>query len=126
MNKAADFKKGDRAHFNIGSDVHPCTVVHRTPMTVKVRVDSWERDPDWTPDMVPGGFSAHCRNNHEQKNIIREDPGGHHLRFTLREWKKDPRYQDPEDYPTEWVTAGDTSWHCRLKPGWAAFHDYNS
>lgn len=48
------------------SQAYPWKEVARTAKTVtlvKVRV---AKDPDWKPEMVPGGFCAHCTNQSEQ------------------------------------------------------------
>lgn len=48
------------------SQMYPLKEVRRTAQTVTlVRVKA-ERDPDWKPEMHPGGFVAHCSNQLEQ------------------------------------------------------------
>lgn len=126
MQTAHDFQVGDRAHYNIGSDVFPATVVKRTPKSVTVRVDSFRHDGSWTPDWREGGFAGHVANTGDQRNIIEENEDGQLIRFTLRTWTKDPRYPKGGEQPTKWVLARDP-WHygSTLKPGWYAYFDYN-
>jgi len=51
------------------SDVNPYKIVEITKSgkTCYVQEVEAERDPNWKPNFVPGGFSAHCTNNHDQK-----------------------------------------------------------
>lgn len=67
---------GDHCHICHYSDVSPVTVVKRTAKTITVRYDKAERDPEWKPEWIPGGFSAYCTNNDEQRWIISEDLDG--------------------------------------------------
>jgi hypothetical protein len=56
------------------SDAHPYQIIRMTASgkTAYVRAVSAERDPNWKPEMIPGGFSAHCTNNHSQKWVYGE------------------------------------------------------
>jgi hypothetical protein len=50
------------------SDAYPWVVVSSSPSgktLTLARVDV-ERDPEWKPIMIAGGFSAHCENQQEQ------------------------------------------------------------
>ncbi len=59
------------------SDRHPWEVVKIvSDKTIHVREMKSTKDPEWKPDMIPGGFSAHCVNNNEQKWILKSDPHG--------------------------------------------------
>lgn len=51
------------------SDKRPWVVIGRTATTLTLREVLVERDPSWKPEFVPGGFSAHCTNNDEQRAI---------------------------------------------------------
>jgi len=59
--------EGRRYFTEIGhSQKYPWVEVKHTAKTVtlaKVRV---KRDPDWQPEIVPGGFAGHCTNQHDQ------------------------------------------------------------
>jgi hypothetical protein len=57
------------------SDVYPYEVIKViSDKTVEVRAMSSELDPEWKPEMSPGGFSAHTTNNHSQKWKITSNP----------------------------------------------------
>ena len=48
------------------SDNKPWKVVGRTATTLKLVEVEVDRDPEWTPHIVPGGFSGHCTNQNSQ------------------------------------------------------------
>lgn len=48
------------------SDAKPYVVVKETAKTKVLSPVLVERDPDWKPEMHPGGFAAHCSNQSEQ------------------------------------------------------------
>jgi len=76
------------------SDVNPFEIVRRvSDKTVEIRSMKAERDPDWKPDFVPGGFSAVCLNINSQKWIIESDPDGvvRRIRLGKRGWKDSHR-----------------------------------
>ena len=53
------------------TDVEPYEITKRiSEKTIEVRPMDSERDPNWTPEFIPGGFSAHCPNQYSQKWII--------------------------------------------------------
>lgn len=53
------------------SDVNPFEIVRRvSEKTIDIRAMNSERDPDWKPEFVAGGFSAVCLNNAMQRWII--------------------------------------------------------
>lgn len=111
---AADlFTAGASCHVRYHSDIKPCTVISRTARTLTVQFDHAELDPTWKPVMHPGGFAAHCSNNHEQRWIITRDTEGRTAKFTLRK-------------NGAWIAAGDEiRGGRRLGAGWKNFHDYN-
>lgn len=73
------------------SDVKPFEVlsITKSGYTATLRAMKAERDPSWTPDVVPGGFAGHCINNNEQRWIITPDPKGFILkvRRTKAGWR---------------------------------------
>ena len=74
------------------SDVNPYEVVgHVSEKTIEVRAMNAERDPEWSPEIIPGGFSGHCVNQQSQKWIIKSDPKGPIVRIRLR---KNGRWYD--------------------------------
>lgn len=100
---------GEHAHICHYSDVSPCTVIKRTKTTITVRYDKATRDPDWKPEWIVGGFSAHCTNNDEQRWIIEEDPNG---KTDIFRWHKNANCFKN--------TCGE-----KLFPEWAKHYDYN-
>ena len=106
-----EMEVGDHCHICHWTDVSPCTVIKRTPTTITVRHDKATRRPEWKPEWVIGGFSAHCTNNDDQENawIIEEDPNGYTEVF--RWSKRINAYKNASDE--------------KLSPEWAKFHDYN-
>lgn len=40
--------------------------IGRTATTVKLARVIVQRDPDWSPEIAPGGFAGHCSNQNEQ------------------------------------------------------------
>lgn len=99
---------GDHAHVHLWTDSEPVTIIKKTRTTLTVRYDKARRDPNWKPEFIPGGFSAHCTNNDEQRWIIEEDPAG---RVEVFRWSKRLNaYQNNG---------------CKLLPGWVKTYDYN-
>ena len=50
------------------SDVQPHEVVNiKTAKKIEIRAMDAEKDPSWKPKFHPGGFSAHCSNQQDQK-----------------------------------------------------------
>jgi hypothetical protein len=48
------------------SDTAPWRVVSRTATTVTLQPVLTERDPEWKPNIIAGGFAGHCTNQDEQ------------------------------------------------------------
>jgi hypothetical protein len=48
------------------SQQYPWVEIKRTAKTVTVAKVRVVKDPDWKPEMHPGGFAAHCSNQSEQ------------------------------------------------------------
>ncbi len=76
------------------SDIDPYEIIKITPSgkTMHVRAMSAERHPDWKPEFVSGGFTAHCTNNNSQRKawIIKSDPEGQVMTVRLQKdgsWK---------------------------------------
>lgn len=72
----ATAKVGDGATINLWSDSHACTIIKVTKSTVTVRRDKAIRDPEFKPEWIIGGFSAHCTNQNEQQWTYEPDPDG--------------------------------------------------
>ena len=99
---------GDHASVRLWTDEDPCTVIRKTKTTITVRYDKAEKDPNWKPEWITGGFSAICTNDHDQQWIITEDPEGHTETFY-------------------WSSKSNAYTHngCRVTPGWHKYYDYN-
>ena len=66
------------------TDVHPFEVVRIvSDKTVEVRAMEAVRDDSVKLDFIPGGFSAHCANQSEQKWIITSDGSNPVFRIRL-------------------------------------------
>ena len=93
------------------SDVDPYEIVRRiSDKTLEIRAMDAERDPDYKPEFVVGGFSAVCLNQREQKWIISSKPDARVIRIRLR---KDGR----------WYDAHGNRYGLSAKPD--KFYDYN-
>ena len=67
------------------SDVEPFEVVRVvSPKIIEVRAMKATLDPSWKPEMHPGGFVAHCSNQHQQRWDIVSDETSPSLRLFLR------------------------------------------
>lgn len=103
-----ELEVGDKAHIKTYTDISPCTVIKRTAKSITVRVDKAVLDPTWKPEFIPGGFSAHCVNNNEQRWIITDDPNGEIEVFRFHK-------------NVGWVATNGLT----LYPKWMKFYDYN-
>ena len=66
------------------SDAEPFEIVRViSDKTIEVRAMNAERDPSWKPEFVPGGFSARCINQDEQRWIITPRPDAPVVRIRL-------------------------------------------
>ena len=81
------------------SDVHPCEVVRKvSDKTLEIRWMDSERDKSVELEFIPGGFTAHCVNNEDQKWIYTSNEENPIIRIRLsknRGWqdKYGQRYQ---------------------------------
>lgn len=55
------------------TDIIPYEVVKYTKKTITIRELAVERDPNWKPEIIVGGFAGHCINQDEQKWIYKTD-----------------------------------------------------
>jgi hypothetical protein len=79
------------------SQSYPWVEIKRTAKTVTLAKVEVGPDPEWKPEIIPGGFAGHCTNQHEQtwlfKNI--EDRITKTIRLTKRGWsRKDVRFSE--------------------------------
>lgn len=106
-----EVKVGDGMTIFLFSDRDPCTVIARTAKTITVQEDKAERDPAFAPEWEPGGFSAICTNEHDQKWNISRNPDGAIYKFY---WS--------EKFGA-WRAGGDGS--IKAAMGRSKFYDYN-
>jgi hypothetical protein len=93
------------------SDINPYEVVRVvSDKTIEVREMDAERDPTWTPEFIPGGFSAHCTNQHSQRWIITSNPENRVVRIRLSK-------------NGFWKSADGRKFHLGDEP--VRFYDYN-
>ena len=72
------------------SDVDPYEVVRVvSDKTIEIREMDAERDHSVKLEFIPGGFSAHCRNQRDQKWFIKTNPENPVIRIRLgkKGWK---------------------------------------
>lgn len=89
----ANAKVGDGATVYLYSDSHAGTIVKVTKRSVTVRRDKATLDPNFKPEIIPGGFCGHCTNQNEQSYTYEPDENG---ALTTIYWsKKHNRYGLP-------------------------------
>ena len=77
------------------SDTSPYEIVRVvSDKTIELRAMTAERDESWKPEFIPGGFSAHCTNNGDQRSawIIKSNPENYTVRARLQKdgsWKSE-------------------------------------
>ena len=72
------------------SDVHPYEIVRViSDKTVVVREMVAEKDPEFKPEFIPGGFAGHCTNQSEQTYTYKSCDDGHLMKIRLgkKGWK---------------------------------------
>ena len=72
------------------SDVHPFEIVRVvSDKTIEVRAMIAEKDPEFKPDFIPGGFAGHCVNQDDQTYTYKSCDEGQVLRVRLgkKGWK---------------------------------------
>lgn len=73
------------------SQQYPWVMVKRTDKTVTLAKVIVKADPEWKPNILPGGFAGHCDNQYDQTWIFdRIDPTWKKvIRMTKRGWAAD-------------------------------------
>ena len=72
------------------SDVYPYEIVRRvSDKTIEIRAMDAALDPEWKPEFIPGGFCAHCVNQHSQRWVYSSNPNNplRRIRLTKRGWR---------------------------------------
>ena len=103
-------KVGDGVTVNLWTDRYAATIIKVTKCSLTVRRDRAIRDPEWMPKYLPGGFSAYCFNNDDQRYIAYEPDEAGSI-YTFRWSGKYQRYGRPGDLT--------------LSKGRHEFYDYN-
>ena len=74
------------------SDINPFEIVRKiSDKTYEVREMNAQRDDSVSLEFIPGGFSAHCRNQNDQKWFISSDETSPVVRIRL---SKNSGWQD--------------------------------
>jgi len=97
------------------NDTYAFEVVEiKSDKKIVIREMTAKISPDFKPEMIVGGFCAHCTNNHEQKWDITSNPDGRLMTLTKRK-------------NGSWDVEGSkTGQGMRFSFGKAVyFHDYN-
>lgn len=70
------------------SQSYPWVELRRTAKTVTLQKVNVQKDPDWTPNIIPGGFAGHCDNQHEQTWLFKDIDEGYQrtIRLTKNGW----------------------------------------
>ena len=70
---------GEGVTYTMYTDRQAYTVISKTKSgkTFTCQQDKATIDPDWRPEIVPGGFSGHCTNQETQTYTYEADPEGH-------------------------------------------------
>lgn len=98
----ANVKVGDGVTIHFYSDAHAYTVVKVTKTSVTIQRDKAIKDPNFKPEIVPGGFAGHCTNQDKQTYTYEPDTDGQ--LETFRYSKKWGRFQQGKN--GRYLTAG--------------------
>lgn len=77
----ANLHIGDGVTVNLWSDRYAATVIKVTKNSVTVQRDKATLDPNFKPEIIPGGFAGHCINQNEQTYSYEPDPNGTIYKF---------------------------------------------
>ncbi len=105
----ANIRVGDGVTINLWSDRNAATVIRVTRSTVTVRQDKATINPEFKPEIIPGGFAGHCVNQDEQTYTYKPDAKGRE--YTFHWSRKYQRYGQPGNLT--------------LSKGRHEFYDYN-
>ena len=78
-------KVGDGATVHLWSDAHAYTIIKRTANTLTLRRCKAKHANGWKPEWIPGGFSAICINDEDQRWEYEEDDDGE---IKVAHWSK--------------------------------------
>lgn len=77
------------------SQKYPWVEISRTAKTVTLAKVEVTKDPEWKPEILPGGFAGHCTNQHAQTWLFShiDEARTVTVRQTKRGWSyKDTKY----------------------------------
>lgn len=109
--KRFNVKVGDGVTIVLYSDQHACTVISRTAKSITVQQDKAILDPNFKPEIIPGGFAGHCVNQEEQTYTYEPNPNG---RISTYRWS---------DKYGQFRSTGDQS--IKIINGRYEYYDYN-
>ena len=66
------------------TDITPFEIIKKTTKTLTLRMMDFERNKNWNPVIIEGGFVGHCVNNSEQQWIITSNPNNLVVKAYLR------------------------------------------
>ena len=69
-------KVNDGATVLLWSDCHAGTIIRVTPKMIVIQRDKATLNPDWKPEIIPGGFVGHCTNQNSQNYTYERDTEG--------------------------------------------------
>lgn len=86
------FEAGDGASVRLHTDAHAYTVIRVSPSgkTITLQRAKATLDPEWKPEVIPGGFAGHTANDRTQRWTYEPDPDGAvtTARFTRSGWMR--------------------------------------
>lgn len=62
------------------SDRYAYTIVKKTAKTITIQRDIATIDPNFKPNIIPGGFAGHCENQNDQTYTYEPNPDGEILK----------------------------------------------
>lgn len=86
----SELEVGDGVTVVLYSDRNAYTVIKRTPCTITIQRDNAILDPNFKPDIIPGGFLGRCINQDEQNYTYERNESG--AKLTLHFSKKYGRF----------------------------------
>ncbi len=93
------------------SDIEPYEIIEkRTPKKLIIRSMNTKPNPEFIPEFIPGGFSAHCTNQNEQKWFYESNNNGY--TFAIRKHKSG-----------KWKDTSGSEYRLNEYP--VKFYDYN-
>jgi hypothetical protein len=113
---------GEGVSVSVWSDVHAYTIVKKTPTTITLRRDKAELLNREELNFIPGGFAAHCDNQHVQSYSYEADPEGYEIKISLRRWA-----DEEGNERRKWKKSGTRTFEGggNAYAGRRAFHDFN-